>query len=537
MKVVGLVALGVVAMAVAGFGYEPPKLLAEIESNWPCTDFTCVGDQNGDGCDDLLIGNGWWQDGNGDREFFNTVELYYGGEEMDDTPDFSIYGPKLGPLQIGERVNFVGHLTASDNPWWAIQIMTFDTSYDYPYTWTYEVWLYEAGAALDTIPEFKLCPDQGDGIKIGYGRNIRPTDVNGDGSDDLITLFYDRDTLYQMRVYFGGEEFDTLPDWETTLPGLDISSGYDVNGDGYDDILTQSSEQQPDLEYTNVYSLFLGGDPMDTTRVFALEQRQFAPKSMQFGVTMLQDVNDDGYDDWAIQWFDNSIPDPYDHEGYFIFYGRPEPDAEPDLSLPGAHYAWGADGYVTGGDFNGDGVGDIVTMNIGGWTGSGEMFIHLGSRWFDNQPELDVKLTDQYGVEFGRRVGGTGDYDGDGVDDWVAGSYASAISPYFVLCGNRDWRVGVSEEIAPERFDLQLTLWPNPFNGFAVARYEVRGASSVSLKLYDLSGELVQTLFEGWQEAGAHQAVIDGTSLASGVYLLRLAAGRDTVVRKVVCVK
>jgi len=52
-----------------------------------------------------------------------------------------------------------------------------------------------------------------------------------------------------------------------------------------------------------------------------------------------------------------------------------------------------------------------------------------------------------------------------------------------------------------------------------------------------LNGRLAQTLFEGRQEAGAHQAVIDGAGLASGVYIARLEAGGKGSVRKIVCVK
>jgi hypothetical protein len=55
--------------------------------------------------------------------------------------------------------------------------------------------------------------------------------------------------------------------------------------------------------------------------------------------------------------------------------------------------------------------------------------------------------------------------------------------------------------------------------------------------LYDLNGRLVQTLAEGWQAAGSHQATIDGTQLPSGVYLLRLTDGRQSALSKVCLLK
>jgi len=69
---------------------------------------------------------------------------------------------------------------------------------------------------------------------------------------------------------------------------------------------------------------------------------------------------------------------------------------------------------------------------------------------------------------------------------------------------------------------FSLSSFPNPFNSQAVTRYELRGASSVSLRLYDLDGRRVQTLFEGWQEAGEHSINWDGVALPSGKYLIRL---------------
>ena len=79
--------------------------------------------------------------------------------------------------------------------------------------------------------------------------------------------------------------------------------------------------------------------------------------------------------------------------------------------------------------------------------------------------------------------------------------------------------------------------YPNPFNDVAVISYQLSVVSLVELRLYDISGRLVQEIDEGWQEVGEHRAVIDGSGLASGVYFLKLAAGNWIATRKIVCVK
>ena len=78
---------------------------------------------------------------------------------------------------------------------------------------------------------------------------------------------------------------------------------------------------------------------------------------------------------------------------------------------------------------------------------------------------------------------------------------------------------------------------PNPFNSRTMVDYGLRVPGTVSLRLYDTGGRLVRTLVNEREAAGRHTVTIDAAGLGSGVYLLKLTAGRDAAVRKVVCVK
>jgi hypothetical protein len=90
-------------------------------------------------------------------------------------------------------------------------------------------------------------------------------------------------------------------------------------------------------------------------------------------------------------------------------------------------------------------------------------------------------------------------------------------------------------------------VYPNPFNSTAAVSYQPSAFSKVSLKLYDLNGRLVQTVAEGWEEAGEHRVIIDAnkwtgrnaypTVLPAGIYFLRLTDGRQTGLSKVCLVK
>ncbi|RJP77810.1 MAG: T9SS C-terminal target domain-containing protein [Candidatus Zixiibacteriota bacterium] len=82
-----------------------------------------------------------------------------------------------------------------------------------------------------------------------------------------------------------------------------------------------------------------------------------------------------------------------------------------------------------------------------------------------------------------------------------------------------------------------LKAHPNPFNPETVARYELRDASHVTLRVFDTAGREVRTLVDGWREAGTHATAFDASGLPAGVYLLRLEAGGFTQVQKLILLK
>ncbi|HEX7344300.1 MAG TPA: T9SS type A sorting domain-containing protein, partial [bacterium] len=79
--------------------------------------------------------------------------------------------------------------------------------------------------------------------------------------------------------------------------------------------------------------------------------------------------------------------------------------------------------------------------------------------------------------------------------------------------------------------------FPNPFNPTTTIRFELRDASFVRLGVYDISGRLVMELANGWREAGVQEVTFDGSKLASGIYVYRIAAGDFSASGKMMLMK
>lgn len=79
--------------------------------------------------------------------------------------------------------------------------------------------------------------------------------------------------------------------------------------------------------------------------------------------------------------------------------------------------------------------------------------------------------------------------------------------------------------------------YPNPFNPTTTISYSVPKAGPVTLKVYNILGQQVATLFSGRQTAGSHIVTFDGSRLASGVYFYVLKAGNTQITKKLMLLK
>ena len=77
--------------------------------------------------------------------------------------------------------------------------------------------------------------------------------------------------------------------------------------------------------------------------------------------------------------------------------------------------------------------------------------------------------------------------------------------------------------ISPTEFLLDQN-YPNPFNPSTNITYTLPTNSNVTLEVYNLIGQKIMTLVQGEIEAGKHTVQLNGSSMASGIYLFKLTA-------------
>jgi len=79
--------------------------------------------------------------------------------------------------------------------------------------------------------------------------------------------------------------------------------------------------------------------------------------------------------------------------------------------------------------------------------------------------------------------------------------------------------------------------YPNPFNPSTVIAYSIPKASHVSIKVFDLLGNLITTLVNQYQEAGKFKVKFNADELSNGVYFYKIQSGSFTDIKKMLLLK
>jgi len=112
-------------------------------------------------------------------------------------------------------------------------------------------------------------------------------------------------------------------------------------------------------------------------------------------------------------------------------------------------------------------------------------------------------------------------------------NYTISVSPgwfgYFPIPDG----LAESELDMPQKFGL-MQAYPNPFNSSINIQYSLLTQENISLRLYDMRGRILQTLYEGSNSSGNHSLLWQPQGISAGVYILKLYNGNNTDLMKVI---
>lgn len=246
-----------------------------------------AGDFNGDGYDDILIGD-FTNSTNGTDK--GRACLYFGSQEMDTNPDLTFEGEEIFN-DFGYTVTYAGDLNHDGFS----DIMIGSPRYD-RIDLLGRIYIYYGNSSPDLIPDVVIT---GSHHYRQLGSIMAPAgDVNKDGYDDIIVgmPFYGNAPMgiSYVNIYYGGAVMDTVPDVKIEEMnygfGAGLSYACDLNSDGFDDVIISGSDKN---------YIYYGGSPMDSIPDLYIPS-EGGWSDIGSSLSFAGDVNNDGYSDLLI---------------------------------------------------------------------------------------------------------------------------------------------------------------------------------------------------------------------------------------------
>jgi len=172
-------------------------------------------------------------------------------------------------------------------------------------------------------------------------------------------------------------------------------------------------------------------------------------------------------------------------------------------------------------------------------------YIIVGETWSYGAGGADVwfiKTDSEGNKEWDKTFGGSDEDLGSSVQQTSDGGYIIAGVTDSYGAGWADvWLIRLTSEAAiitltsPHNF--QLLCYPIPAKQSMTIKFSLPQESFTTLKLYNVSGQLIKTLSSGKKLAGTYQIDWNTKELPSGIYFLRLETEKQSFTRRIVIVK
>ena len=369
-------------------------------------------------------------------------------------------------------------------------------------------------------------------------------DFNNDGEIDFAVGAAHNS---EVRVLMGDGQgsFSSMTIYDTGNGPRGVAA-LDCNGDGYDDILTTNRISD------NMNLLMNNGDG-----TFVVNDLN--PAGNGETSCAIADANNDGIPDVFVAM--------YSSKEIGILLG----DGAGNFTLSDKVSVGGRPWMAAAGDLNGDGNADMVSVNSEG----NILVVAFGDGAGGLEP-VQTYAPDNYAFPVAIDLG---DLDGDGDLDMVSSNYLSGNYTVFENDGSGAFTVvdvleapdkgscailhdrdndgdlditttdegidiiqifdnpGIVDDVfAPSISSFSFEILPNPASDNFVVKFQLEKKAEVLIELFDLLGQKQKTLYDGELGLGEHNILEEGIvkKLAAGAYILKLTAGDEVGVQKVI---
>ncbi len=519
-----------------------------------------AGDLNKDGIDDYGI---VYEGSESIASELNRLEIFYGGDLSKTSPDIVISHPDKYKLSAPATGDFNGDgypdiVVNYKDETSGIRIylggMVMDNQYDYELTFG------------EMFPE--VLGQRWASAAFEAPQNAK--DINNDGFEDIVFSAYG--IPEKTYILYGGNSFSAAPDLEIDYFATNFVGLKDFNGDGINDLAIS-------YFYDNTIKIYSGFDegqgesfsqePLVTIFEHDInEERTFT----FFGLLMDGgDYNGDGFSDIVVApYFHYSRADrTIGVESQYIYLGGTNPDNLFDhrfglktTLFMGVGNTQQSSVFLTSHlgelttvpDQNGDGADEILVGTNPGYYGTDantNAVIYYGATdvtQINEGGDIIFQAPNQslgLGAFNNNILSQTahtaiGDFDGDKKNDFLLNqrSDINFVKDPVYIYSSQKFSVNTEEEInGINEFSLNQN-YPNPFNPTSVISFNLPKATTVSLKVYDVTGRLVSTLINNQKEtAGAHNITVNAREWSSGVYFYRLEADGFVATKKLTLIK
>ncbi len=181
--------------------------------------------------------------------------------------------------------------------------------------------------------------------------------------------------------------------------------------------------------------------------------------------------------------------------------------------------------------FTGIQEGSVVILN---WTTASE----TNNKGF----ELHRKILDWEVISFIEGHGTTTEKQSYSYTDDLSSNEVSGLVFYRLKQIDFDGTAAYSDEIeidlysSPDNFYLSQN-YPNPFNPSTTISYSIPEYSNVSLKVFDILGNEIETLVNEEKPGGQYEAKWNAEGLTGGVYFYQFRAGSYSETKKMLLIK